>query len=144
MPEIKLTAEELRYISLFQDFTGATVRDCIVDENSDTLIFIVNKGQAGLAIGRRGTNIKQLRKLIGKNIEVVEWAENFEDFVKNIFMPARVLGVKLVNTPSGKRTVFVTVDPRDKAIAIGKGGRNVNKARLILKRYYDINSVVIV
>ena len=143
MPEIKLTPEELRYIALFQDITGATVKDCIIDNDMNRIIFIVRKGDLGLAIGRRGMNIKKLRKILGKDIEVMEDGSNLEELAANAVAPARVKNVKLVELP-GKKTVYINVDPRDKGIAIGKNGRNVAKAKLVLKRYYDIDSVIVV
>ncbi len=139
-----MTQKEIKYISLFQDVTGASVRDCIIDEDNNRIIFLVRPGEVGLAIGRGGINIKRLRKLLEKDIEVVEYAEKLEDLVANALMPARVKSVKLVKTANGRRVVYVTVDPKDKGIAIGKGGRNVSKAKLILKRYFDVDSVVIV
>ncbi|OYT57165.1 MAG: NusA-like transcription termination signal-binding factor [Thermoprotei archaeon] len=143
MPEIKLTAEEMRYIALFQDLTRATVRDCIIDESENRIIFLVKPGDMGLAIGRNGINIKRLRKLLGRNIEVVEYADTVEKLAKNALAPARVLNVKVLQTPTGKKKVIVTVDPQDKGIAIGKAGRNVARARMILKRYFDIDSVIV-
>ena len=143
MPEIKLTAEEMRYIALFQDLTRASVKDCIVDENENRIIFLIKPGDMGLAIGRNGINIKRLKRLLGRNIEVVEWADNIEQLAKNALAPARVLNVKVLTTPSGKKKVLVTVDPQDKGVAIGKAGRNVARARMILKRYFDIDSVIV-
>ena len=70
--KIKLTSDELRLISLFQGVTNATARDCVVDEKMDRVIFIVNKGQMGLAIGKGGMTIKQLQSVIGKSVELVE------------------------------------------------------------------------
>ncbi|NIQ04573.1 MAG: hypothetical protein GWO20_02230, partial [Candidatus Korarchaeota archaeon] len=32
---IKLTSKEMRYIALFQSITGATVKDCILDDDSE-------------------------------------------------------------------------------------------------------------
>ena len=139
-----MTEKEIKYISLFQDVTGASVRDCIIDDDNNRIIFLVRPGEVGLAIGRGGINIKRLRKLLEKDIEVVEYAEKLEDLVINALMPARVKSVKLVKTANGRKVVYVTVDPKDKGIAIGKGGRNVSKAKLILKRYFDVDSVVIV
>ncbi len=143
MPQIRLTAEEMRYISLFQDITGATARDCIIDEENNRLIFLVAKGQAGLAIGRGGVNVKRLRKILGKDIEVVEYSDDFESLVRNIFMPARVRSIKVIQMHDGRKRVRVAVEPKDKGLAIGRGGKNVSKARLILKRYHDIDDVVI-
>ncbi len=145
MPErIRLTEKEMKYMALFQDVTGASVRDCIIDEENNRIIFLVKPGEVGLAIGKGGINIKRLRRLLDKDIEVVEYAEKLEELAANALMPARVKGVKLVKTSNGRRIVYVTVDPKDKGIAIGKGGRNVSKARLILKRYFDVDTVVIV
>jgi len=143
VPEIRLTAEEMRYIALFQDITMATAKDCIIDNNNNRIIFLVKEGQAGLAIGRGGSNVKRLNRLLGKDIEIVEYSEDFETLVKNIFAPARVRNIKLIKTSDGRKRLRVTVEPRDKGLAIGRGGRNIAKARLILKRYYDIDEVVI-
>jgi N utilization substance protein A len=143
MPEIKLTPEQLRYIALFQDITGATVKDCIVDEENNRLIFVVKRGDLGLAIGRKGVNLKKLRKILGKDIEIVEDGETIEELAANSVAPARVRGVKVVEMP-GKKIVYISVEPQDKGIAIGKNGKNAARAKLVLKRYYDITGVVIV
>lgn len=143
MPEIKLTPDEMRYIALFQDITGAVVKDCIVDNSENRIIFLVRPGDMGLAIGRNGINIKRIRKIIGKNIEVVEYSDKLEELAKNALAPARVRSVKVVPRHDGKKVVYVDVDPRDKGIAIGKAGRNVARAKLILKRYFDVHSVIV-
>ncbi|MEM0044198.1 MAG: NusA-like transcription termination signal-binding factor [Sulfolobales archaeon] len=143
MPEIKLTIEEMRYMSLFQDLTGTTVRDCIIDNDNNTIVFIVKEGEGGLAVGKGGSNIKMARKLLGKNVEVVEYSEDFEQFVKNIFMPARIASIRKVQQ-GGRNILYVNVHPEDKGLAIGRGGRNIHRARLILKRYYDIDNVIVV
>jgi N utilization substance protein A len=38
---IKLTSREMRYIALFESITGATVKDCVVDNDLNRIIFIV-------------------------------------------------------------------------------------------------------
>ncbi|MEM3349922.1 MAG: NusA-like transcription termination signal-binding factor [Saccharolobus sp.] len=143
MPEIKLTPEEIRYISLFQEVTKASVKDCIIDNDNNRIIFLVESKDMGIAIGKSGINVKKLRKILGKDIELVAYNDNLEGLVKNLMSPARVRSVKVVNTNS-KKSVYITVDPQDKGLAIGKNGRNVLRAKLILKRYMDIDNVVIV
>ena len=142
MGDIRLTAEEMRYIALLQDLTGAIARDCIVDDENNRVIFVVRPGDAGKAIGRRGANINRLRKILGKEIEVVEYADDLEAMVKNIFSPARILSVRVVQR-NGRKILYVTVDPSDKGRAIGKGGRKVSVARLLLRRYFDIDDIKI-
>jgi len=134
----------MKYISLFQEMTKATIKDCIVDQETGRIIFLVKEGEAGLAIGKGGINVKKLSKIIGKEIEVVEYADKLEELVKSIMAPARVRSVRVVENSNKKKSVYITVDPADKGLAIGRGGRNVARAKLILKRYYDIDSVVIV
>ena len=143
MPEIKLTPGQLRYIALFQDITGATVKDCIVDEDNNRLIFVVRKGDIGLAIGRKGSNLKRLRKILGKDIEIIEDGSSIEELAANSVAPARVKNVKLVEMP-GKKVIYISVEPKDKGIAIGKNGKNAARAKLVLKRYYDVSNVIIV
>ncbi|AKA73545.1 NusA-like transcription termination signal-binding factor [Saccharolobus solfataricus] len=143
MPEIRLTPEEIRYISLFQEVTRANVRDCIIDNENNRIIFLVDSKDMGVAIGKSGINVKKLKKIIGKDIELVAYSDNLEELVKNLMSPARVRSVKVVNT-SSKKSVYINIDPQDKGLAIGKNGRNVARAKLILKRYMDIDNVVIV
>ena len=142
MVNIRLTAEEMRYMALLQDLTGAVARDCIVDSENNRVIFLVRPGDAGKAIGRRGANINRLRRLLGKEIEVVEFADDLESLVKNLFAPARILSVRVAQR-NGRKILYVTVDPSDKGRAIGKGGRKVSVARIVLKRYYDIDEIKI-
>ncbi|MGH9878092.1 MAG: NusA-like transcription termination signal-binding factor, partial [Nitrososphaerales archaeon] len=66
MTEIKLTSDELQLMSLFHSVTGATARDCIIDEKLDRVIFVVSKGEMGLAIGKSGATIKTLQGVVGR------------------------------------------------------------------------------
>ena len=42
---IKLTTDQMRLISLFQNVTKVTAHDCIDDEKQDRIIFVVNTGK---------------------------------------------------------------------------------------------------
>ncbi len=141
-PSIRLTEEELRYAVLFEKVTGIVPIDTVIDEQYNRIIFIVDKGFAPLAVGRGGVNIKRLRELIGKDVEVVEKGDTPEELIKNCLYPARVLAVKIVKLPSGKAAI-ATVHPDDRAIAIGRQGRNINRAKLLAKRYFDIDKVIL-
>ena len=46
---IRLTSKEMRYIALFESITSATVKDCIVDEEQNRIIFIIKEGEIGRA-----------------------------------------------------------------------------------------------
>jgi transcription termination/antitermination protein NusA len=144
MTEIKLTSDELRLMSLFQSITSATARDCIVDDKMDRVIFVVNKGQMGLAIGKGGSTIKQLQNMVAKKIELVEFSDDPAEFVRNMLNADMVNDVRISERSDGTKQAVVTVDPRKKGAVVGREGRNAEKARLLARRYFQISNVLIV
>ncbi|MCW4016614.1 MAG: NusA-like transcription termination signal-binding factor [Candidatus Bathyarchaeota archaeon] len=140
---IKLTSVEMRYIALFQSVTGATVKDCIVDEDLNRIIFVVKEGSIGMAIGKKGKNIHQLEKMTSKKHEVIEHSENPAQFIKNALKPAKVDEVRITERMDGKTIAVISVNPKDKGVAIGKNGRNAERIRFLAKRYFDIQNVSI-
>jgi N utilization substance protein A len=142
--EIKLTSDELRLMSLFQSVTSATARDCIVDEKMDRVIFVVNKGQMGLAIGKGGSTIKQLQNVVAKKIELVEFSDDAAEFIRNMLNADMVNDVRILDRPDGTKQAVVTVDQGKKGAVVGREGRNAEKARLLAKRYFQITNVQIV
>ena len=144
MTEIKLTSDELRLMSLFQSITSATARDCIVDDKMDRVIFVVNKGQMGLAIGKGGSTIKQLQNMVAKKIELVEFSDDPAEFIRNMLNADMVNDVRILERSDGTKQAVVTVDPRKKGAVVGREGRNAEKARLLARRYFQISNVLIV
>lgn len=144
MPQtIKLTTDQMRLISLFQNVTGATARDCIEDEKQDRVIFVVNSGKMGLAIGKGGSHIRTLQNIVKKNVEIVEYSDDPKEFLKNILNSKLISEVKLNKRADGSMQAIVLVDPRKKGIVVGREGRNAEKARLLAKRYFEITNVQI-
>ena len=137
---IKFSMEEMRLIALFENITGATANDCVID--SDRIVFIAKPGEMGLAIGKAGKNINMLRKMTGRPIEVVEFAETVEGLIRNCLAPAKVKEVRITERPD-RKIVVVEVEPQDKALAIGKNGRTIDKTRMLAKRYYQVDHVQI-
>jgi N utilization substance protein A len=140
---IKFTNREMRFIALFESMTGATVRDCIVDEDFDRLIFIIKEGDVGMAIGKNGKNILTLERMTGKKHEIIEFSEDPSQFIKNALKPAKLKEIRISERPDGKTIAVVSVDPHDKGIAIGKNGKNAERIRFLAKRYFQINNVSI-
>jgi N utilization substance protein A len=139
---IKLTGETMRLIALFENITGATANDCVIDEEGDRIIFVAKAGEMGLAIGKGGKNINALRKMTGRPIEVVEFSDTAEGLIRNCLSPAKIKEVRITERPD-RKIVVVEVDPKDKALAIGKNGRTIDKTRMLAKRYYQIDHVQI-
>ena len=140
---IKLTTDQMRLMSLFQNVTGATARDCVEDEKQNRVIFVVNSGKMGLAIGKGGSHIKTLQNMVKKSVELVEFDDDPSVFLKNLLNSKLVSEVKINKKPDGSTQAIVMVDPRKKGIVVGREGRNAEKARLLARRYFDITSVLI-
>ncbi len=140
---IRITCDEMRYIALFESVSGASVKDCIIDEGQERAIFIVNQGQVGVAIGRGGRNIHTLERMTGKKHEIIEYSEDPIQFIKNALKPAAVREVRITERIDGKKSAVVTVNPKDKGVAIGKNGKNAERLRFLAKRYFDIQNVSI-
>ena len=140
---IKLTTDQMRMMSLFQNVTGATARDCIDDEKQDRVIFVVNTGKMGLAIGKGGMHIKSLQNIVKRNVELVEYNEDPAVFLSTLLNSKLISEVKINDRPDGTKQAIVMVDPRKKGIVVGREGRNAEKARLLAKRYFNITNVLI-
>ncbi len=142
MVEVKLTEDCMRLISQFESLTGAGSRDCVVDDRNERLIFVVNPGDMGLAIGKKGASIKKASEVMGKKIEVVEYNSNPEQFLKNCFLPAKVTSI-VFSGEDDARSATVDVSDEDRGIAIGKNGKNIFKAKRLAQRQHNIADVQI-
>ncbi len=128
MAEIVFDEQTIRYVALFQDLTRTTVVDCV--DAGDRLIFVVKEGEIGKAIGKKGENIAKLKRLMNKDIHVVEYSDQPDRFVANVF---RHRGDVVHAT--------VTVEATKKGRAIGKEGRNLRMSRDLIARHHPIQSV---
>jgi len=140
---IKLSTDQMRLMSLFQNVTKATARDCLDDEKQDRIIFVVNEGKMGLAIGKGGSNIKSLQNILKRNVELVEHFDDPTKFLKNILNPKFIKEVKIDTKADGSSRAIVIVDHGKKGLVVGREGRNAEKARLFAKRYFNISNVLI-
>ncbi|MDI6707640.1 MAG: NusA-like transcription termination signal-binding factor [Candidatus Thermoplasmatota archaeon] len=133
---VKFDTTTLQHIKLFENLTSAKVKDCLVTQ--DKIIFVVPRGELGKAIGRQSYNLKNLKLLLKKDVDILEHSENLAQFIKNIFYRYKVKDVKI---EEGR--AIITVDPLDKGKAIGKGSRNLKIARELVSRHYQIKSLVV-
>jgi len=141
LSNVKITGDEMKFIQLLQNMTGATIVDCIIDE--ETIIFTVKKGEIGLAVGKGGEKIKRFRALTNKQVEIFEFIEDPEKFLRNALKPANVKDIRMVDKVGGGKIAMVNIDPHDKGIAIGKNGENIKKIRFLAKRYFDFENVIV-
>ena len=142
MSEVKLSTDGIRYIALFENLTGAMAMDCFEDSENNRLIFVVKSGDMGLAIGKGGDNINRVKEIIGKHVELIEHSDDPVEFVKNAFHPVLIKNINIV-LRGDKRIAYLEVNTKEKGLAIGRDGKNIEKVRKLSTRHHNIDDVII-
>jgi N utilization substance protein A len=142
MVEITFSNETVQYINMASKYSKASIKDCLVED--DRIIFVVEKGQLGIAIGSKAKNLEKLRTLFKKNIKFVEFDDDKERFIRNLCKPYQISNIITEGDENSSMVrVRIEVSPRDKSKLIGKGGRNINMIRKLAQRHHPIKDVQI-
>jgi len=131
---ITFTTETIRLLTLFENITNVPVRDCFI--NNDVIYYIVEEGKIGLAIGKEGSSIKNVEKVVGKKVKVFEYSTDPVKFVKKLIPQCKE--VKINNSDN---TVEIRVNKRDRGLVIGRGGEKIKVYKEILKRIHNISDI---
>jgi len=101
------------------------------DENVDAV---------GACVGPRGARVQAVvRELKGEKIDIVRWAVESNEYVKNALSPARVNDV--ITTEDEEARVAQVIVPDDQlSLAIGKEGQNARLAAKLTGWKIDIKS----
>mgnify|MGYP000023549876 FL=1 len=136
---VELSDEARQLIALFETETDVTVRDCLIDDESDRVIYVVKAGQMADAIGPGGMAVEQVEAEIDREIKLVEDADTAPAFVANALAPAAVYNVTV--SENSDTVAYVEVAQEDRGVAIGKGGKNIDAARKLASRHFDIDGI---
>ena len=97
--------KERRYIEELRILTKSTALDCVIDERFCRVIYVVKIGDMGLAIGKKGENIRRMQNVLGKRVEMVEYADSMDEFVASIHRPAEIDHIQKKNSELPDRCV---------------------------------------
>ena len=140
MTDIILSNEVMQYINMASNILKIDILDCIV--NDDRLIFLIKKGNLGIAIGIKGKNLERLRTVFKKNIKFVELDDDKERFIKNLCKPYKVDNISIEGSDDSV-IVKIQANTSDKSKLIGKGGSNIDIIRKLANRHHSIKDVQI-
>ncbi len=141
MGVITISVDVMRLIAQFENLTGAGARDCVVDEKFSRILFVINPGEMGLAIGKKGASVKKASDAFGKKVEVVEYNPDKVQFLRNCFLPVQIQTVTFEQNEEGDEVAYIEVQPEERGLAIGKEGKNIIKAKKLAFRQFDIVNV---
>ena len=133
MNRIRFDSHVMGLINVFESQTGAPVKDCIADEK---LIFVIEEGQMGKAIGKAGVNIKKMEHAFKKKIKLIEYSSDIVQFVRNYAYPSDVQVEK-----KDKLVIIHAKDTATRAMIIGRERQNLNQMLSIIKRYFDVDEI---
>jgi len=153
LTDIELSMEAIGLINEAEKRLRARIRDAV--DEGDRIVFITEKGHLGQALGKEAKNLQMMRELLKKDVKFVEWDDDKQIFVRNLFKPFDVASIRLetnrVEAKEGEEDearirirAIVEVEAKDKGKAIGKNGRNIASIRHIAKRHHEIDEVQVV
>jgi N utilization substance protein A len=92
----------------------------------------------GACVGMRGMRVQAIvQELRGEKIDIVEYSEDPEIFIRNALSPAKVSRI-ITNRDENHMTIIVADDQM--SLAIGKKGQNVRLAAKLVKWKIDIKN----
>lgn len=130
---IELSKDDLKCITAFESLTGARVKDCLITDAA--VSFIVEQGDLGRAIGKKGANITRVRNEFARQVLVFEDSPDMGQFIRNLFGSVPVKNINVHEKMEGK-TAYVTVDEKDRGNAIGRNGDRIKVGRALLQRRF--------
>lgn len=159
--EIKLTADELMLMSMFQTLTGVRPINCILENNN--VFFIIDKEDLPKLImeSRHLPNMrralksksieaavlreltKELARTLRKNVFIVKYSNDPKEFLKNFFMLKPDETVDIVNRSGGKKYAIIRVQPKRRGMIIGREGFRARIGRELAKKYFNLETILI-
>lgn len=127
----KYDLQTIGMITTFEKITRVNVKRFFKDRFGQ-LLFIVEEGHAGKAIGKAGMNIKKMQYLLKKKIKVVEYSGDPKEFIRNYLAPLRIDKIE-----ANEETIEITSrDQKTKGVIIGRDRQNLKELNAIIKNLF--------
>jgi transcription termination/antitermination protein NusA len=135
--KVKFDASTIKLMNLFESITSARLKDCIPGER---MIFIVEQGEMGKAIGKAGSTIRRVEQTLNRKIKIVEFNPDVKEFVRNLISPHNVEQITFENGT----VTLQGGDVATKSMIIGRNAHNLRAHEAIVKRYFDIHEIRVI
>ncbi|SEQ88077.1 NusA-like transcription termination signal-binding factor [Natrinema salaciae] len=139
---VTLDDDARQYLAAFEDVTGVDGRDCLVTEDGDSLLIVVESDGMSEAIGPGGRTVQRFEDRVDARVRLVEAADDPEAFVANVFAPAAVYNVTI--SENDDTVAYVEVAEDDRGVAIGANGRTIDAARTLAERHFGIDDIQLI
>ncbi|MEW6035000.1 MAG: NusA-like transcription termination signal-binding factor [Candidatus Micrarchaeota archaeon] len=131
---VELTGDDLSMFSNFERITHVMPSDYLSTEGS--IIFLVGEESLGKAIGKHASNIEKLKQLFRKRVIIVADSKDPETFLRNFFGNINIYNVEIRDVMD-EQAIMLTIDEKDRGIAIGRDGERIKAAKSFLKKKFN-------
>ena len=131
---MELTGDDLNMFSSFERVTRVMPSDYLVTESS--IIFLVSQDSLGKAIGKKAVNIQKLNQVFRKKVIIAADSDDPEGFVRSFFGNISIQHIEIRDV-MGEQAIMLTVDEKDRGIAIGRSGERIKAAKTFLKKKFN-------
>lgn len=129
IPEIKQGLVEIKGIA-----REPGVRSKVAVHSSDPKIDPI-----GSCVGQKGVRVSNVMdELSGERIDIIQWSDNMEEYIKAALAPAKVAHIELDKAGTRAR---IYVQPDQRPLAIGKEGQNVRLASRLTRYELDVMDI---
>jgi N utilization substance protein A len=136
--KITFDTELLKLMGLFESMTHAKLKDCFFDR--EKLVFMVEPGEMGKALGKNKMNIVKLEKMLKRKVKIVEFNPSRLQFITNYLAPLKILDIR-------EEDDIVTVtgaDTKTKGLIIGIKAQNLRNLEKIVGKYFTVQEIKVV
>lgn len=136
---MRIDSEQIQHLKAFETISHAIAKDCLI--GNQLVTFVVSEGQLGQTIGRKGANVKRLKELFKKNIELLEFSKTPGGFMQKAFPSITFTGLN-TQTESDKTVLIAKMDNENKKKLLSDI-RKVKRIKELLKRNYNMDDIQI-
>jgi N utilization substance protein A len=126
----------MQVIAHFEQMTRARIKDCVMSEQQ--VVFIVEPGDIGRAIGPRGANIRRLEAALKKKIKIAEYSDELVSFIKNLVYP---IDVKEIKEQEDGVVILVPPDLKARGLLIGRNAQTLRAYEAVVQRFFPIKEL---
>lgn len=136
--KITFDTDMLKFMGLFENLTRAKLKDCFFDRGK--LVFLIDQGEMGKALGRNKSNIVKLEKMLNRKIKIVEFNPNRLQFITNYLAPLRITDIQ----EEGDVVTITGTDTKTKGLIIGIKAQNLRNLEKTVSKYFKIEEIKVV
>jgi len=131
---LKINNETFRYLNAFGTLTGVSSLDCF--ELFGEIVYVVEPGKIGIAVGKGGSNIKKVENLLKRRIRLVEFSSDPITFIRNAVYPIKIQNIYISTKSSGDRVLNIKADAKLKKVLMRESKKMFKLLSMLIERQF--------